>query len=128
VLLLLIVSENSRNRSQPLHEWLLTTARELGIDSGGVFKPVSGFDAGGTVHFQVFWELGGKMPLEVRLLCSESQAERLLTKIEEANPQPELTCLVLPARLERFGLKRLQQRPGRAAGARGFHPQQGEQS
>jgi len=80
-----IVHENRRFHGLFLHDWLLKKAQALGIHGGCAFHGIAGFGRHGILHEQTFWELGGVgLPVEVRFVCSEEHAYRLLDVVDEA--------------------------------------------
>ena len=50
----------------------------------------------GILHEQMFWELAVDMPVEIRFVCSEEQAYRLLDVVEEA--QQSVFYVISPTR------------------------------
>ena len=79
--LTLFIREDRRHGDQLLYEWLLQTARELGISGGSAFKAIAGFGRHGVLHESHFIELGGELPIEVGFMLSNEEADLLLGKI-----------------------------------------------
>jgi uncharacterized protein len=79
-----IVHENRSYQGQAMHDWLLLKARELGIHGGSAYRGIAGFGRHGVLHEERFFELAGDLPVEVRFVCQQDEAYRLLDAIEEA--------------------------------------------
>jgi PII-like signaling protein len=84
VFLRFIVHENRKVGGLIMHDWLLKKAQKLGIHGGCAFHGIAGFGRHGILHEQTFWDLAGELPVEIRFVCSEEEAYRLLDAVEEA--------------------------------------------
>jgi PII-like signaling protein len=84
VFLRFIVHENRKVGGLIMHDWLLKKAKALGIHGGCAFRGIAGFGRHGILHEQTFWELAGDLPVEIRFVCGEADAHRLLDVVEEA--------------------------------------------
>ncbi|HTT08501.1 MAG TPA: DUF190 domain-containing protein [Gammaproteobacteria bacterium] len=84
VFLRFVLHENRKYKGQLIYDWLLIKARNLGIHGGSAFHGIAGFGRHGVLHEQHFWELSGDLPVEVRFICSENEAGKLLDAVEEA--------------------------------------------
>jgi uncharacterized protein len=84
VFLRFIVHENRKVGGLIMHDWLLLKAKALGIHGGCAFRGIAGFGRHGILHEQTFWDLAGELPVEIRFVCSEEEAYRLLDVVEEA--------------------------------------------
>jgi PII-like signaling protein len=82
VCLRFIVHENRKAHGNLMHDWLLMKAKQLGIHGGSAFHGIAGFGRHGVLHEQQFWELAGDLPVEIRFVCSEDEAYRLLDLVE----------------------------------------------
>jgi uncharacterized protein len=80
----LIVHENRTYQGKAMHDWLLLKARELGIHGGSAYRGIAGFGRHGILHEERFFELAGDLPVEVRFVCQQDEAYRLLDAIEDA--------------------------------------------
>jgi PII-like signaling protein len=65
-----------------LWEWLLRRGSDLGARGGSALRPVAGFGRHHVLHEQKFFELAGSLTVEVELLMSEEQLQRLLELLE----------------------------------------------
>lgn len=73
--------ENRKHHHILLHEWLLETAKKLGIEGGSAFRAFAGYGRHGVLHEQHFFELAGDLTVEVEFLLLDAQAEALLAKL-----------------------------------------------
>ena len=65
---------------QPLAQWLLHTAQQLGIRNATLSGALQGVGHDGTSHAVTLFDLADQ-PLQVTLVVSESQAECLLNHL-----------------------------------------------
>ena len=72
------VHENRKHRGLLLYEWLLETAKKVGIHGGSAFRAIAGYGRHGVLHEQHFFELAGDLTIEVEFLVSNEQADMLL--------------------------------------------------
>jgi len=96
VFLRFIVHENRRFRGQILHDWLLQEARRLGVPGGSAFRGIAGYGRHGVLTEEHFFELANELPVEVRFVCSATQAGQLLDAVEAA--ELSLFYLMSPVR------------------------------
>jgi PII-like signaling protein len=76
------VPEGQRHQGILLWEWLLRRGSDLGARGGSALRPVAGFGRHHVLHEQKFFELAGSLTVEVELLLSEEQLQRLLELLE----------------------------------------------
>lgn len=81
VMLRLFTEEDHKHKGKLVYEWLLETGRELGISGGSAFRAISGYGHGGRIHEDTFFELGGKLPVEVMFAATAEQADALLARV-----------------------------------------------
>jgi len=79
--------ENRRVHGKPVYEWLLETAREIGIHGGSAFRAIAGYGRDGRLHEQHFFELAGEVPVLVEFIVSDDEAGRLLAAVEAEHLQ-----------------------------------------
>ena len=72
------VQENRRHHGILAYEWLLETARKLGIHGGSAFRAIAGFGRHGRLHEEHFFELAGDLSVEVGFALTEQDARALL--------------------------------------------------
>lgn len=83
VCLQVFVSESGRHHGKLTYEWLLDTARTLGVQGGSAFRALAGFGRHGR-HDAGFFELAGELPVVVEFFADAATADQLLTIISEA--------------------------------------------
>lgn len=83
VILRLFTEEDHKHKGRLVYEWLLETGRELGIPGGSAFRAIAGFGHHGRIHEDTFFELAGKLPVEVMFAASADQVNALLAKVSE---------------------------------------------
>ncbi len=76
--------ENHRHGSILLYEWLLESAKKMGVHGGSAFRAIAGYGRHGVLHEQHFFELAGDLTVEVEFLVPREQAERLLQLVRDA--------------------------------------------
>lgn len=86
VCLQVFVSEASRHQGKLTYEWLLDTAKGLGIKGGSAFGTLAGFGRHGR-HDAGFFELAGELPVVVEFFIEAAIADQLLKVIAEAELQ-----------------------------------------
>ena len=72
------VQENRRHHGILAYEWLLETARKIGIHGGSAFRAIAGFGRHGRLHEEHFFELAGDLSVEVGFALTEQEARSLL--------------------------------------------------
>lgn len=80
VLLRFFVHEGERHGGELLFEWLLGEAKRIGIAGGSAFHAMAGYGRHGVLHEQTFFELAGKLPVQVVFLTSHDLAQRLIAR------------------------------------------------
>jgi PII-like signaling protein len=68
--------QNRRHRHMPLAEWLMVTARDLGVSGATVVAASEGFGAHRRIHSTHFFDLADQ-PQEVVMALTEDEAARL---------------------------------------------------
>lgn len=78
-----------RGRTQGLlgiAEWIMKTAKELGIKGGTLSNAETGFGRDGKYYSAHFFELA-EQPVEITMAVTSEQAQALFAKIEKASLQ-----------------------------------------
>lgn len=83
VCLQLFVSEAGHHHGKLTYEWLLDTARGIGISGGSAFRAVAGFGRHGR-RDAGFFELAGELPVVVEFFVDAALADRLLQAVAGA--------------------------------------------
>jgi len=73
--------ENRKHDHILLYEWLLETAKKMGIEGGSAFRAFAGYGRHGVMHEQHFFELAGDLTVEVEFLLVDPQADALLDQL-----------------------------------------------
>jgi len=100
------VHEQRNHRHKLIYEWLLEQAKSLGIHGGSAFKAIAGFGRHGVLHEDHFFELAGDLPVEVKFIVSEEQADKLLALVRNENLN--LFYVKMPVEYGILGLKQVQ--------------------
>jgi PII-like signaling protein len=79
------LTEKQLHQSKSMSEWLLETARALGVPGGSVFRAVAGFGRHGRLHEETFFELGADLPIQVEFVLEPTRANQLLGVIAAEN-------------------------------------------
>jgi PII-like signaling protein len=74
--------QDRRNHGLSLAEWLLKTAKELGISGGTVIPAAEGLGHDHRLHSAHFFELADQ-PVEITLVMSEAQTDQLFALLEK---------------------------------------------
>jgi uncharacterized protein len=91
VLLRIFVLQGQQHQGELLYDWLLRSARSLGITGGAAFREIAGYGRHERLHEQSFFELAGDLPVEVLFAMTEVDAERFLDLL--ARETPSLFCI-----------------------------------
>ncbi|MBX9923523.1 MAG: DUF190 domain-containing protein [Rhabdochlamydiaceae bacterium] len=67
--------EFQKHQGVLLHEYLLESARKMGIMGGTAIKAVAGFGHHGKLHEEQFWDIASNVPMEVKFFLSEEQSQ-----------------------------------------------------
>ncbi|MDE2342697.1 MAG: DUF190 domain-containing protein [Betaproteobacteria bacterium] len=74
--------QDQQHQHMPVAEWLMRTARELGLHGATRLAASEGFGRHGRLHSAHFFELGDQ-PQEVLLALTEEEAGRLFARLKE---------------------------------------------
>lgn len=77
------VHEDHRHRGHLVWEWLLEHANKLGIRGGSAFRAVAGFGRHHTMHSQRFFEIAGKLAMEIEFIVTDEEAQQLMRLIHQ---------------------------------------------
>jgi len=73
--------QNRHHEGRPVGEWLIMTARSLGIRGATEFVAAEGFGHDHRLHSWHFFELADQ-PVEVKMAVTEQEAEMLFKRLE----------------------------------------------
>lgn len=74
--------QDRRQDGRPLADWLVESARALGLRGATSFAGTEGYGADRRIHSARFFELADQ-PVEVRLVASIEETERLFAYLRE---------------------------------------------
>lgn len=83
IMLRLFTEEDHKHHGKLVYEWLLETARELGIPGGSAFRAIAGYGHHGRIHEDSFFELAGKLPVEVMFAAQAELVDALLARVAQ---------------------------------------------
>ena len=75
-------AQDRKHGTQPLAEWLVQEARQLGIGGATLTAASEGFGRDGKLHSAHFVELADQ-PVEITLAVSAANAERIFLLLEQ---------------------------------------------
>ncbi len=78
--------QDRQHNHQPLGEWLLRSAKKLGIGGATMTVAAEGFGRDRKLHAAHFFELADQ-PVEVTMAVSEQQAERVFEHLRQEGVQ-----------------------------------------
>lgn len=84
VYLKFFVLEQQKHAGQPLYQWLLRRAAELGLPGGSAFRAIAGYGRHRVLHEAHFYELAGELPMEVVFAADRADADRLVAEVGAA--------------------------------------------
>ena len=76
-----ITEENRRHGHQPLPEWLLQTAKSMGIRGATAEAAYEGYGRDGRIHSAGFFDLADR-PVLVFMAVTQEQADTLFGRLE----------------------------------------------
>ncbi len=74
-----------KHHTMVVHEWLLEFAKKHNMPGGAAFKSIAGFGHRGIMHEEHFFELASNVPIEIKFIMSENEANHLLELIHKEN-------------------------------------------
>ena len=74
--------QDKRHHHKSMAEWLMLTARELGLRGATIVAASEGFGHKGRVHSAHFFDLADQ-PQEVTLACSHEELDRLFARLRQ---------------------------------------------
>lgn len=78
------VAEGQRHAGLLVYEWLLETARQLGVPGASAFRAAAGYGRHGVLHENTFFELAGDLPVRVSFVLDAAQRGILLDAVARA--------------------------------------------
>lgn len=75
--------EFQKHQGVLLYEYLLESAKKIGVSGGTVIKAIAGFGHDGKIHEEQFWDIASNVPIEVKFFLSQEQSKELLDSLEK---------------------------------------------
>lgn len=75
------VQEKRQHHGILAYEWLLQTAKKLGLHGGSAFRAIAGYGRQGRMHEEHFFELAGDLAVEVGFALTEAEAQSFLAHL-----------------------------------------------
>jgi PII-like signaling protein len=73
--------ENHRHQGQPLGDWLVHLAKDIGLSGATLVTGAEGFGHHRRIHSAYFFELA-EQPVEVMVAVTQEEAERLFARLK----------------------------------------------
>ena len=102
-LLRIFIGENDKYEDQPLYEWIVRKARELGLAGATVLRGLEGFGAHSRLHTAKIVRLSSDLPIVVEIVDTEEKIESFLPLIDEAVQEGLATVERVEVRFYRSG-------------------------
>ena len=78
--------QDRRHRGEPMAEWLVQLARDMGLRGATLIPATEGFGRHGRLHSAHFFELADQ-PLEVLVVVTQDEATRLFARLQSEGVQ-----------------------------------------
>jgi len=92
ILLRVFAGESDRAADgKPLHEAVLSKARELGLSGGTVLRGTEGFGANSVVHKAQLLEMSSDLPIVIEIVDTQEKIQRLLPYLEQVVQEGMIT-------------------------------------
>ena len=102
-LLRIFIGEDDKYDGQPLYEWIVLKARELGLAGATVLRGLEGFGAHSRLHTTKVLRLSTDLPIVVEIINAEDKIEAFLPAIDEAIGEGLATVEKVEVRFYRSG-------------------------
>jgi PII-like signaling protein len=110
VLLRIFIGEDDRSDGgRPLHEAILSRARELGLAGATVLRGSEGFGAHSVVHKASLLEMSADLPIVIEMVDSQASINKLLPYLETVVREGMITMEYVTILLYRHGQAQPQQ-------------------
>ncbi len=81
-LLRLFIGESNRHDGQPLYEWLVLKAREVGLAGATAWRGMMGFGAHSRIHTSKILRLSTDLPVIIEIVDTREKLEAFLKQID----------------------------------------------
>lgn len=102
-LLRIFIGESDRHQGQPLHEWIVRTAREHGLAGATVVRGLEGFGAHSRLHTAKILRLSMDLPIIVEIVDTIDKIDAFLPLIDAAVQEGLATVEKVDVRFYRSG-------------------------
>ena len=102
-LLRIFIGENDKYERQPLYEWIVRKARELGLAGATVFRGLEGFGARSRVHTAKILRLSSDLPIVIEIVDTSEKIEQFMSIIDDAIQEGLVTLEKVTIRFYRGG-------------------------
>lgn len=89
--LIFYLDKFKEHHNQPLYEYVLDVAHDIGIEYALIFKAVAGIAENGPILEESFFEAGSNVPIEIKVITNEDAAKKLISKLKEEQVQVTYT-------------------------------------
>ena len=102
-LLRIFIGERDKHDGQPLHEWIVRTARQHGLAGATVLRGLAGFGAHSRLHTAKVLRLSADLPIVIEIVDAEERIEAFLPVIDDAIGEGLATVERVEVRFYRSG-------------------------
>jgi hypothetical protein len=102
-LLRIFIGENDRHDGMMLYEWIVRTAREIGLAGATVLRGLEGYGAHSRLHTAKILRLSADLPIVIEIVDTEEKIEAFLPLIDEAVREGLATVERVEVRFYRSG-------------------------
>jgi hypothetical protein len=102
-LLRIFIGESDKHEGQPLHEWIVRTARQHGLAGATVLRGLAGFGAHSRLHTAKVLRLSADLPIVIEIVDTEERIEAFLPVIDDAIGEGLATVERVEVRFYRSG-------------------------
>lgn len=102
-LLRIFIGESDKHDGQPLHEWIVRTARQHGLAGATVLRGLAGFGAHSRLHTAKVLRLSADLPIVIEIVDTEERIEAFLPVIDDAIGEGLATVERVEVRFYRSG-------------------------
>jgi PII-like signaling protein len=74
--------EDDRWQGKPLHEAIVATCKELGIEEVIVFRAIEGYGSGSRIRRSGHWSFSKDAPIQMSIIDTEEQIARLIPHLD----------------------------------------------
>lgn len=82
-LLRIFIGESDKHDSQPLYEWLVIQAKEMGLAGATVIRGLMGFGATSRIHTSKILRLSMDLPIIVEIVDTNEKIQAYVSRIED---------------------------------------------